>query len=264
MRARTARFHDTLFSLLSSVPSGPPQSQLMFASLGHAVFVISPENHILHPFPSHSSSLSVQNAIRSGFDSAASGQVQTEMSEELRLDLTLQLARQIGGWRHLLSSSASGIPTSSSPSFSSSSSSSSTFITYQGVYAEARKHNLRLHRALEKLEEAERLLDEGGKDGGVVDRYVVRKGGGRAGRWMIVRPFWSIHLTPFNDRAIYTYTVKWPNAFTGSPLVRALMPAASSLPPSPSHSFPFFPTSPSPNRRRSHVPCLSTLLRGRV
>ncbi|GAB5032553.1 tetratricopeptide repeat protein [Nannochloropsis oceanica] len=118
--------------------------------------------------------LSVQNAIRSGFDSAASGQVQTEMSEELRLDLTLQLARQIGGWRHLLSSSASGIPTSSSPSFSSSSSSSSTFITYQGVYAEARKHNLRLHRALEKLEEAERLLDEGGKDGGVVDREMAK------------------------------------------------------------------------------------------
>lgn len=103
------------------------------------------------------------------------------MSEELRIDLTLQLARQMGGWRHLLSSSASGFPTSSPPS------SSSTFITYQDVYAEARKHNPQLHTALEKLEEAERLLDEGGKEGGVVDRYVLRKGGENADGW-ISRP----------------------------------------------------------------------------
>lgn len=93
------------------------------------------------------------------------------MSEELRIDLTLQLARQMGGWRHLLSTSASAFPSSSPPS--SLSSSSSSFITYQDAYADARKHNPQLHAALEKLEEAERLLDEGGKEGEVVDRYVV-------------------------------------------------------------------------------------------
>ncbi|TFJ84971.1 hypothetical protein NSK_003999 [Nannochloropsis salina CCMP1776] len=81
------------------------------------------------------------------------------------------------------SSSSSPSPSSSSSSYSSISSTTSTSsfssvpsspVTYQEVYGNARKHNSQLHAALEKLEEAERLLEAGGREGGVIDRERIK------------------------------------------------------------------------------------------
>jgi hypothetical protein len=91
------------------------------------------------------------------------------------------------------SSSSSPSPSSSSSSYSSISSTTSTSsfssvpsspVTYQEVYGNARKHNSQLHAALEKLEEAERLLEAGGREGGVIDRWVHWQSQ-RGGMWSV-------------------------------------------------------------------------------